>query len=144
MLVCTFLCPFLQRYDYKLPNLTFHGVRKQATTKLLFLFLNLDMVPKYSTPVGLAYIWQSKWVGIITIKTERTQIHFLNEVLVAVASLDLKVPNIWEPGRAFISKTTKTLDVLVLPYKDSLHDSAPPHPSSKHSRTKQTQVKANW
>ena len=34
-----------------------------------------------------------KWVGIIAIKTERTQIHFLSDVLVAVASLDLKVPN---------------------------------------------------
>ena len=32
-------------------------------------------------------------MGIITIKTERTQIHFLSDVLVAVASLDLKVPN---------------------------------------------------
>ena len=41
---------------------------------------------------GFAYIWQSKWVGIIAIKTERTQIHFLSDVLVAVASLDLKVP----------------------------------------------------
>ena len=27
-------------------------------------------------------------------KTERTQIHFLSDVLVAVASLELKVPNI--------------------------------------------------
>ena len=35
----------------------------------------------------------TKWVGIIPIKTERTQIHFLRDVLVAVASLDLKVPN---------------------------------------------------
>ena len=26
-------------------------------------------------------------------RTERTQIHFLSDVLVAVASLDLKVPN---------------------------------------------------
>ena len=34
----------------------------------------------------------SKWVGIITIKTERTQIHFLSDVFVAVASLDLKLP----------------------------------------------------
>ena len=33
-------------------------------------------------------------VGIIAIKTERTQIHFLSDVLVAVASLDLKVPNV--------------------------------------------------
>ena len=49
------------------------------------------MVSKNSTPGGFAYIWQSKWVGIIAIKTERTQIHFLSDVLIAVASLDLKV-----------------------------------------------------
>ena len=42
-----------------------------------------------STSGEFAYIWQSKWVGIIAIRTERTQIHFLNDVLVAVASLDL-------------------------------------------------------
>ena len=35
----------------------------------------------------------TKWVGIIAIKTEKTQIHFLSDVLVAVAPLDLKVPN---------------------------------------------------
>ena len=50
------------------------------------------MLPWNSTPGGFAYNWQSKWVGIIAIKTERTQIHFLSDVLVAVASLDLKVP----------------------------------------------------
>ena len=44
-----------------------------------------------STSGGFAYIWQSKWVEIIEIKTERTQIHCLSDVLVAVASLDLKV-----------------------------------------------------
>ena len=33
-----------------------------------------------------------EWVGIIAIKTERTQIPFLCNVLVALASLDLKVP----------------------------------------------------
>ena len=52
------------------------------------LFLNLDIVPRNLTPGMFAYIWQSKWVGIISMKTERTQIHFL----VAVASLNLKVP----------------------------------------------------
>ena len=36
----------------------------------------------------------TKWVGIIAIKTERTQIQFLSDVFVAVASLGLKVPNI--------------------------------------------------
>ena len=50
------------------------------------------MVPRNSTPGGFAYIWQSKWEGIIAIKTEKTQIHFLSDVLVAVASLDLKFP----------------------------------------------------
>ena len=33
----------------------------------------------------------SKSVGIIAIKTERTQTHFLSDVLVVVALLDLKV-----------------------------------------------------
>ena len=54
------------------------------------------MVPKNSTLGGFAYIWQSKWVGIIAIKTERMQIHFLSDVL-AVASLNLKVPIVSPP-----------------------------------------------
>ena len=51
------------------------------------------MVPRNSTPGGFVPIWQSKRVGIIAIKTERTQIHSLRDVLIAVAWLDLKVPN---------------------------------------------------
>ena len=51
------------------------------------------MVPWNSASGGFAYNWQSKWVGIIAIKTEKTQIHFLSDILVAVAPLDLKVPN---------------------------------------------------
>ena len=50
------------------------------------------MVPRNSTAEGFAYIRQSKRV-MIAIKTERTQIHFLSDVLVAVVSLDLKVSN---------------------------------------------------
>ena len=50
------------------------------------------MVPRNSTPGGFAYIRQSKRV-MIAIKTERTQIHLLSDVLVAFESLDLKVPN---------------------------------------------------
>ena len=79
------------------------------------------MVPWNSASGGFAYIWQSKWLGIIAIKTERAQIHFLSDVLVAVASLDLKVPITqgWELKQprddydddvkktiAFMSKTT--------------------------------------
>ena len=48
--------------------------------KIQFLFLYLDMVPRNSTPGGFANIWQSRWVGIIAIKTERTQIHFLSDI----------------------------------------------------------------
>ena len=50
------------------------------------------MVSWNSASEGLAYIWQSKWVAIIAIKTNRTQIHFLSDVLVGVTLLDLKVP----------------------------------------------------
>ena len=50
------------------------------------------MVPRNSTPGGFAHIWQSKWVGIIAVKTDRMQIHFLSDILFAVASLDLKIP----------------------------------------------------
>ena len=50
------------------------------------------MVPWNSASGGFAYIWQSKKGGIIAIKTEGTQIHFLSDVLATVASLDLKVP----------------------------------------------------
>ena len=50
------------------------------------------MVPWNSNSGGVAYIWQSKWVGIIPIKAEGTQIDFLSDILVTVASLDLKVP----------------------------------------------------
>jgi len=60
-----------------------------------FLFLYLDMVPRNSTPGGFAYIWQSKWVGIIAIQTERMQIHFFSDVLITVKSLGLKVPIIY-------------------------------------------------
>ena len=50
------------------------------------------MVSWNSASEGLAYIWQSKWVAIIAVKTNRTQIHFLSDVLVGVTLLDLKVP----------------------------------------------------
>ena len=87
---CTFLRPFLHDYDVKMPTNAFYGVLT-GNDEILFLFLHLDMVPRNSTPGRFAYIWQSRLVGIIVIKTEGTQIHFLIYVLVAVASVDLKV-----------------------------------------------------
>ena len=79
---CTFPCPFSHDYDVKMPNFPFLWRTQTGNDEILFLFLNLDIVPRNS----------SKWVGITAIKTERTQILFLSDVLVAVASLDLKVP----------------------------------------------------
>ena len=64
------------------------------------------MVLWNSASGGFAYIWQNKWIGIIAIKTERTQIHFLSDVLVAVASLDLKVPIVltWPGQSVYVEK----------------------------------------
>ena len=56
------------------------------------LFLNLNMFLKNSTPAAFVYIWQSKWAGIIAIKTKCTQIRFWSDVFAAVASSDRKVP----------------------------------------------------
>ena len=52
----------------------------------------MNIVLENSTPGGLAYIWQSEWVGIVAIKTETTQIHFWSDVFAAFASSDRKVP----------------------------------------------------
>ena len=81
--------PFLHDYDVKMPKFArfMEDVNKQRRN--LFLFLSLNMVTWNSPTGGFAYIWQSRWVGIITIKTVRTQIHFLSNVLVAIALLDL-------------------------------------------------------
>ena len=87
----TFL-PFFHDYDLKMPNFAFCGKRKQGTTKFFYFSFWTCIVPWNSNSEGVAYIWQSKWVGIIAIKAEGTQIHFLSDVLVAVVSLDLKVP----------------------------------------------------
>ena len=46
------------------------------------------MVLSNSTSVGFADILQSKWVGIIAVKSERTIIHFLSDVLVAVRGVE--------------------------------------------------------
>ena len=73
-----------------------HARLKEYVNRQRRNFLSLSELgygpARNSTPGEFANIWQSKSVGIIAIKTERTQIHFLRDVLVAVASLDLKVP----------------------------------------------------
>ena len=70
------------------------------------------MVLWNSVSGGFSYIWQSKWVGINATKTDRTQIHLLSDVLVAVASLDLKVPIAltWPGQSVYVEKRWPSLE----------------------------------
>ena len=74
-----------------MPNFAFYGGRKQATTKFYFSYctwiwcLGIQLQEGSPTFDKVSH----KWVGIILIKTKRTQILFLSDVLIAVASLDL-------------------------------------------------------
>ena len=66
--------PFLHDSNVKMPNFGFCRERKQATTKFYLSFWTwISTLGIQSTSGGFAYILQSKWVGIIAIKTERTQ-----------------------------------------------------------------------
>ena len=123
--------PFFHDHDVKMPNFAFYAGRKrQATTKFYFSFWAwiilgdpgaVSRVERIgatkvflwnSASGGFAYIWQSKWVRIIAIKTERTQIHFLSDVLVAAASLDLKVPIVltWPGQSVYVEKRWPSLE----------------------------------
>ena len=75
----------LHDYHVKMPNFTFYWRRKRGTTKFFFLSLNLGMVVRNVAPEEFACICQSKRVEINGIEIERTQIHFLAHVFVAVA-----------------------------------------------------------
>ena len=97
--------PFLHDYDVKMPNFAFYGGRKQAKPKFYFSFWAWIWSLEIQLG-GFAYNWQSKWAGIIGIKTEKTQIHFLSDVLVAVASLDLKVPSLMRDATNFTSSSS--------------------------------------
>ena len=77
-----------------MPNFVFYGGREQATTKLIFISLSeLGYGPlKFSFMRVRLVLTKYVRVRIIAVKTERMQIHFLSNVLVVDASLDLKVP----------------------------------------------------
>ena len=75
--------PLLHDYDAKKPNFALYGGRKQATTKFYFSFRAWISVTRNSASGGfdrLHSVCQSKWIGIIALKTERTQIHFFNDM----------------------------------------------------------------
>ena len=60
--------------------------------KIVFLFLNLDMVVRNSTLGNFAYIWQRRWDGIITMKIERMDINFLSDLFAGVTVLGSHCP----------------------------------------------------
>ena len=76
----------LHDYGVKMPNFMFYRGRKQARTKFSF-FLNLDKALRNSGPGEFAYIRQRKRDGVIAMKIEKPPIHFLCNVLPAVAVL---------------------------------------------------------
>ena len=75
-------------------NAWFHVLWSTWTSnnEILPLSLNLDMVPRNSTPGGFAYIWQSRWVGKDW-KNANSLFKWRFRCR-GVTSLDLKVPNI--------------------------------------------------
>ena len=104
--------PFLPDYDVKMPNFAFmEEINKQQRNFISLSELG-SMVIWNSASGGFVYIWWSKWVRIIAIKTEKTQIHFLSDVLVAVVSLNLEVPNIrWRPRYETALQVERTLSI---------------------------------
>ena len=63
--------PLLHDHDVKMPNFTFYGGRKQATTKFSFLFLTLRAVPKKSIPGKLTYTRHFQRIGINVTRFKR-------------------------------------------------------------------------
>ena len=97
-LFCTFFSCFWRTTTWKCLLLRFmENVNKLRRNFISLCELRHGPWPWNSPSGGFAYIWQSKWVGIIAIKTEGTQIHFLSDVLVAVRRWILK-SNSW-PAR---------------------------------------------
>ena len=56
-----------------------------SNDKTIFTFMNLDMVDRNSAPEEFTCIWQSKWVGTITIETEKMWLHYSCDVFVVVS-----------------------------------------------------------
>ena len=103
---------FLHAYHVLMPNFAFFWRASTSNYEILFLLLIFDMVPWNSTSGEFAFIWQSKWVGIIAIKTGRTQIYFRNDVLVDVASW-LRARRI---GKRVKVSSTANFDISHLPF----------------------------
>ena len=84
--------PFLHDYDAKMPKFSFYGGRKEATTKLFFLFLNWRADPKKSTPAKFAYIRHFQQIGLNATNFEKMLIRFKSDVFTAVAIVNAETP----------------------------------------------------
>jgi len=90
---------------------------------MLFLFLNVDMVPKNSTPVGFAYIWKRSWVGK---KTERAQIHSRLALRQQLYICEWKSLNLFLNTCSKLSCLSMVLDGGSIKEADSCLQRAPP------------------
>ena len=63
------------------------SLKHSINDEIFFLFLNLDKALRNSTPGEFACIRQRKRDGVMAMKIEKLQIHFLSNVLPAVAVL---------------------------------------------------------
>ena len=88
-LFCTFLSRLCATATWKcLISRFIKGIKKQRRNSIPLFELGYGHLKFSFRRVRLHLA--STWVGITAMKTERTQIHFLSDILVAVTSLDLK------------------------------------------------------
>lgn len=92
-----FFCAFIfhhcttATWKYLIPRFI-EDINKQGRDFLLFL--NLDMVVRYSTSGEFDYVWHSKWVRVIALKIEIQRIHFFKPRFHRVAIVGSYGPSI--------------------------------------------------
>ena len=95
-LFCTFVCRLIfARKRLETAQFYFLGRTLKSYDEIFFSLLTWIWFLEIQLREGSPTFRQSKWVGIIAIKkekTERTQIHFWSDVFAAVASSNRKVP----------------------------------------------------
>ena len=91
----TFYATFLPLSSSTNLKVAFYRKREHKTDEFHFLFLNLDIFRKTSTPGEFAYFRQNEHVGIIALKFQRTRIHFLCDVFAAALFSNFEVPISW-------------------------------------------------
>ena len=85
----------MHEHVVKFPYARSPGEPKHTTANFFSLFLHLSAVPKNSTQGKFAYICHFQRIGIINVtKFEKTRIHFVSDIFVAVAVtvVDAKAP----------------------------------------------------